>query len=94
MNDLIVSFVSEEEEQHLKQLTEKDYSPYSRLDGLLQGMKTDVMNSTNDYQDKITSEFENFFTREFYMKFINKAMNGQEQAEFIEYLAGMFGLGS
>jgi len=41
-------------------------------------MKTDVMNSTNDYQDKITSEFENFFTREFYMKLINKAMYGEE----------------
>jgi hypothetical protein len=41
-------------------------------------MKKDLVNSTNDYEDKITSEFESQFTREYYMKLINKAMNEVE----------------
>jgi hypothetical protein len=35
MNELIGSFISEEEEQNLKQLTEKEFSPYTRMDALL-----------------------------------------------------------
>ncbi len=65
-----------------------------RLDALLDTLKKDMKNSTADYEDQITSELESQFTREFYMKKLNKAMSEGEEAEFTEYIAAMSGIGS
>ena len=69
-------------------------SRFHRLDKLLLTLQHDLAEQTSDFAEKVTSEFESQFTREFYLKHINKSMSQTETQEFIEYLACMIGLGS
>jgi hypothetical protein len=52
------------------------------------------MSQTSDFADKVSSEFESQFTREYYLKLINKSMSSAETLEFLDYLACITGLGS
>ena len=52
------------------------------------------MTSSADYAEQLTSEIESHFTREFYLKKLNKGMSEGELAEFSEYLIAICGIGS
>jgi nicotinamide riboside kinase len=69
-------------------------SRFQRLDELLHTLQHDLMSQTSDYGDKVASEFESQFTREYYLKLINKSMSNTETLEFLDYLACITGLSS